>query len=94
MASLLPIPAPAITGNDFNTLSYNVKGMYIIGLDDGIAFMGGHCNTKVSRNYEQTLNAVLDLLEKHPDRLSRNMADIYAEAIINAFDCEQNPKAL
>jgi hypothetical protein len=37
---------------------------------------------------------VLQFMKKHPDRLTKNMAEIYAEAIINAFDCEKNPKAL
>jgi len=91
---LFPLPTMAITGVDFNTLSYDEKGIYIIGIDDGIAFMGGHCDTKVSKNYEQTLNAVLKFMEKHPDKWSKNMGDIYAEAVINAFDCGNPGKSL
>jgi hypothetical protein len=91
---LLPLPALAITGNDFNTLNYGEKGTYIIGIDDGLAFMGASCNQNGPKTYEETLNVVLQFMKKHPDRLTKNMAEIYAEAIINAFDCEKNPKAL
>jgi hypothetical protein len=88
------MPAMAITGNDFNSLPYSEKGTYIIGIDDGLSFMGASCTQSGSKTYEETLNVVIAFMQKHPDRLSNNMAEIYAEAIINAFNCEKNPKAL
>jgi hypothetical protein len=94
LAMAFSTKAVAITGIDFNALSYNEKGMYIIGIDDGMAFMGASCANNGQKTYEQTLNVVNDFLKAHPDRLTKDMADIYAESIINAFDCEKNPKSL
>jgi len=79
--------ASAITGVEFSGLPYGEQGAYIIGIDDGLVFMGASCAANGQKTYEQTLNAVDDFLKAHPDRLKRPMADIYAEAIINAFDC-------
>jgi hypothetical protein len=84
----------AITGNDFNTLPYGEKGAYIIGIDDGLSFMGASCTQGGPKTYEETLNVVLKFMQKNPDKLTENMAELYAEAIINAFDCEKNPKSL
>jgi hypothetical protein len=91
---LIPLPTIAITGIDFNALPYNEKGAYIIGIDDGLSFMGASCTQNGPKTYEQALTAVTNFMKAHPDREPKNMADIYAEAIITTFDCEKNPKIL
>jgi hypothetical protein len=88
------LPALALTGFDFKILPYGEQGAYIIGLDDGIAFMGGSCTVSGPKTFEQSMDAVTALLNKNPEKLMKNMAELYAEAIINAFDCEKNPNAL
>ena len=86
--------ACAITGTEFNMLPYGEQGAYIIGIDDGMAFMGASCANHGQKTYEKTLNAVNDFMKAHPDRLNKPMSDIYAEAIINAFDCGTAGKSL
>ena len=87
IALLQPITAMAITGIDFNALKYDEKGMYIIGIDDGLSFMGASCTQNGPKTYEETLNVVLEFMQKHPYKWINDMSAIYAEAVINAFDC-------
>jgi hypothetical protein len=94
LLSLFPTLAMPITGTDFNTLKYGEKGAYIVGIDDGLSFMGASCTQGGPKTYEETLDVVLQFMQKHPDKWSNAMADIYAEAVINAFDCEKNPRSL
>jgi hypothetical protein len=92
LLTLYPTLAMPITGLDFNTLKYGEKGAYIVGIDDGLSFMGASCTLGGPKTYEETLDVVLKFMQKHPDKWADNMADIYAEAVINAFDCEKNPR--
>jgi hypothetical protein len=94
LAMAFSTKANAITGVEFSRLPYSERGTYVIGLDDGMAFMGASCANNGQKTYEQTLNAVNDFMKAHPDRLKKPMADIYAEAIINAFDCGTAGKEL
>jgi hypothetical protein len=94
LLALFPTTAMPITGTDFNTLKYGEKGAYIVGIDDGLSFMGASCTQGGPKTYEETLNVVIAFMQKHPEKWSKNMADIYAEAIINAFDCGSAGKSL
>jgi hypothetical protein len=94
LALIQPLNAMAITGIDFNKLKHDEKGIYIIGIDDGLSFMGASCTQNGPKTYDETLKVVLEFMQKHPEKWTDTMSAIYAEAVINAFDCGNAGRSL